>query len=124
MILQSFADEQCSGKLSCEIMGSVPVHRNIRPCPVELMSYLIAGYQCVEGNFIHGKYDVFDIFCIFFYNLQSFADTQCSARRTCEIMGSVLVHRNIRPCPVELMSYLIAGYDCIEGKLEKETQEI
>ncbi len=55
-----------------------------------------------------------------FSDLQSFADTQCSARRMCEIMGSLLVHRNIRPCPVELMSYLIAGYQCFEGNIEKD----
>ncbi len=43
----------------------------------------------------------------------------CSGRRSCKIAGSNLVHHNIRPCPVELMTYLLAGYQCLEGKNRK-----
>ncbi len=101
---------KCSGKESCEIRRSDPVHHNFRPCPVELMSFLIAGFQCIEGTI---KVDNFLI--KYFYDLQSFTDIKCSGRTSCEIRGAEPIYHDLRPCPVELMSFLIAGYHCVEG---------
>ena len=45
----SFADSKCSGRASCEIVGAVMAINGIRPCPLELSTYLQAGYICLTG---------------------------------------------------------------------------
>ena len=52
-----------------------------------------------------------------FVNLQSFADQRCSGRSQCEFHVIDLVKSEIRPCPLELSSYLEGSHICIPGDL-------
>ena len=66
MNLQSFADGHCSGKTSCEIVLTISdlVKKNIRPCPLELSSYLEASFICIPG-ILQVKNTITFIFCEF-----------------------------------------------------------
>ncbi len=105
--LQSFADAVCSGKMSCQFHVTELVRKNFNPCPLELSSYLEASYICIPSR------QHFDSCSV---NLQSFADGKCSGKTQCEFFVTELVrHPTIRPCPLELASYLETAYICIPG---------
>ncbi len=105
--LQSFADAECSGKMSCQFHVTELVRKNFNPCPLELSSYLEASYICIPC-----RQNVY--LCP--VNLQSFADGKCSGKSKCEFFVTELVrHPTIRPCPLELASYLETAYICIPG---------
>ena len=40
----------CSGKQQCSLTVSQIYGDGIHPCPVEVMSYLVASYHCVQGR--------------------------------------------------------------------------
>ena len=84
------------------------MHTGIEPCPLELSSYMEASYSCIPSKSLI----TFQIFCV----LQSYADGICSGRPTCVLHVSDLLKTNIKPCPLELSSYLEASYACINGK--------
>ncbi len=48
--------------------------------------------------------------------LQSFADRMCSGRRSCEFRVSELMHTGVRPCPMELSSYMEAANKCVQSR--------
>ena len=60
--LQSFTDEMCSGKASCQYHVTEIMRTNIQPCPLELSSYLAASYQCIPSNEIL-SFNVRSMFC-------------------------------------------------------------
>ena len=41
---------------------------------------------------------------------------QCSGQRSCVLSTSNLISEGFHPCPVDVMSYLEAAYDCMPGK--------
>ena len=104
--LHSFADEECSGKKTCQFHVTELVRRNIKPCPLELTSYLEASQICVPSK-------IQSVNC--YVNLQSFADGKCSGKSSCQFYVTELVRSEIRPCPLELSSYLEATSICIPG---------
>ena len=89
-------------------MVAEPLNRGVRPCPAELAHYLETSHHCIHGTTIPK---------IFFVNLQSFMDTQCSGLGTCQMwVGKPAEPKySIRPCPLELMTYLTASYTCTNG---------
>ncbi len=108
IFLQSFADAKCSGKTSCLLRLAELVYHKIKPCPMELPPYLEAGYSCFKLY-----YQL--IINLHLHFLQSFADSMCSGKQICEIRPGELVYQGFRPCPVELMTYLKAAYECLGG---------
>ena len=52
-------------------------------------------------------------------------DTICSGKRNCEVPTSSLITKGFHPCPVDVMSYLEASYQCMSGKqLQTEKQSL
>ena len=45
----AYADMLCSGKHHCEIVMTDIIHDGIHPCPIYVMSYIEASYECVQG---------------------------------------------------------------------------
>jgi len=43
-------DRRCSGRQSCTVDVVEPTFDSIRPCNVELKSYLEAEYRCIRGR--------------------------------------------------------------------------
>jgi len=43
-------DRRCTGRTSCDVDVIEPNFDNIRPCNVELKSYLQANYDCIAGT--------------------------------------------------------------------------
>ena len=103
-----FTDKKCSGLKSCDFQVNDMVHYGVRPCPLELSSYLEASYKCLQSN-------MFKTYC-YFVNLHSFADARCSGKLECEMEVARLVYHT-SPCPRELSSYLQAGYTCVSGRV-------
>ncbi len=83
---------------------------DIKPCPLELSSYLEASSACVTGDQNPKENRVF---------LQSFADKICSGTTSCELRVSVFLNTEIQPCPLELSSYLEASSTCVKGTFPK-----
>ncbi len=106
--LQSFADSTCSGLKTCQLevyrISSYVVKTQIQPCPVELVSYAHAGYHCIQGFSL-----------ILISSLHSFADLKCSGQMRCHLDVYQIVKSGIRPCPLELSSYLQAQSTCVQG---------
>ena len=104
----------CSGTSAC----SVDVNDFLKiffPCPRELSSYLEASYICLPGTIALIFLNLLFLY-IYFVNLYSYADQDCSGRVSCDLD----VHDFIKlfhPCPRELSSYLEASYICMPGKL-------
>ena len=86
------------------------VKSEIRPCPLELSSYLEASHTCVSGNLKIIKFNG---------DLYSFADKECSGKPSCQFHVTELVRRNIKPCPLELSSYLEASQICVPSKVQR-----
>ena len=84
------------------------VKSEIRPCPLELSSYLEASYTCVPGNLKIVKFNG---------DLHSFAENECSGKPSCQFHVTELVRRNIKPCPLELSSYLEASQICVPSNV-------
>ena len=45
-----FTDKQCSGLTACNFQVNDMVHYGVRPCPLELSSYMEASYHCQPSN--------------------------------------------------------------------------
>ena len=43
-------DQRCSGRTACSVEVVEPTFDNIRPCNMELKSYMEAEYQCRKGE--------------------------------------------------------------------------
>ena len=50
-----------------------------------------------------------------FQDILSFMDMKCSGQRACVILTSSLIGEGFHPCPVNVMSYIEASYECIPG---------
>ena len=51
-------------------------------------------------------------------------DTICSGKRNCQVPTLSLIMEGFHPCPVDVMSYLEASYQCISGeqlRIEKQS---
>ena len=105
--LYSFADALCSGKNSCQFHVAEILMKDLKPCPPELSSFLEESHSCVQSKFTHKL--IFNTFV----NLQSFADTLCSGKPSCQYRATEIMRNNIQPCPLELSSYLSASYVCL-----------
>ena len=103
--LYRYADNVCSGKISCEISTPTLILHS-QPCPLELSSYFETSYRCVSG---------IKILSIIF--LQSFANEVCSGMQSCEIRVHDLIPY-FKPCPVELSSFMETSYQCLSGKMK------
>ena len=54
-------DRKCSGRQTCAFDVVEPTFDNIRPCNIELKSYLEADYKCIKSETIYSL-DVFHIY--------------------------------------------------------------
>lgn len=61
MDVLNLLDRRCSGRSSCSVDVVEPTFDNIRPCNIELKSYLEAEYQCNKGNKYIGQIDLENI---------------------------------------------------------------
>ena len=137
--LQSFVDEQCSGQIQCEFRGVNLVFHGVTPCPLELSSYLEASYRCVPGRIFNTDskrpckallklffselqvpklglfFGIISKYFKFYFNYNSFADSLCSGKSTCEFRADEPKFHGHVPCPLELSSYLEASFKCIPG---------
>ena len=63
--------------------------------------------RCIEGTYRIGCEE----------NVMSFMDKRCSGERSCLVsMPDPTIHRS-RPCPKDLVSYLLTTYQCAKGKV-------
>ena len=112
MNLHSFADHQCSGTSSCEVVVFELIGL-YHPCPRELSSYLEASYICLPGTLLLPNSTIIHFFS-FHVNLHSYVDKRCSGKSSCKVKVFELVE-HFSPCPKELSSYLEASSICLPG---------
>ena len=46
-----YTDSKCSGRQSCQIPVTEVLNDGIKPCPKDLMPFMLAAYKCVPGKF-------------------------------------------------------------------------
>ncbi len=102
-MIKILANQNCSGHIC---------NRNI----IRQKSVLLLGCHIYSGNiYLLDHHSTTN-----FVSLQSFADDHCSGKTSCKMALHIseLVEKNIKPCPLELSSYLEASYICIPSKIE------
>ena len=57
------------------------------------------------------------MYFVMFQNILPYMDMKCSGRQTCLILTSSLIGQGVHPCPVNVMSYMEASYECIPSNI-------